>query len=211
MRIGLFAGRIFEFLVLVVLFAGGTGLMEAQEAETPLPDISVLMHQVEAHQKEAENIQKDYIYHTVEVQQERDGKGAVKKTMTREYDVFWISGVPVRKLTKKDGRELTADEQAKENEHIDKQVAKAKEKKDKGDAKGKATTPRGDDMITASRILELGSFTNPRRVKLDDRDTIVVDYAGDPKAKTRNRAEDVVRDLVGDGLDRRTGQGAAKD
>ncbi len=28
-------------------------------------------------------------------------------------------------------------------------------------------------------------------------DTIAVDYAGDPKAKTRNRAEDVIRDMAG--------------
>ena len=48
-----------------------------------------------------------------------------------------------------------------------------------------------------SRLLELGAFTNPRRVQLSGRDTIAVDYAGDPKAKTRNRAEEVIRDMVG--------------
>ena len=32
---------------------------------------------------------------------------------------------------------------------------------------------------------------------LDGRDTIAVDYAGDPKARTRNRAEEVIRDMVG--------------
>ena len=37
----------------------------------------------------------------------------------------------------------------------------------------------------------------PRRVELNGRDTIAVDYAGDPKAKTRNRAEEVVRDMLG--------------
>jgi hypothetical protein len=170
---------------------------KAQEIDRPLPDIAALMYEVEAHQKAAEAIQKDYLYHSVETQQEKDGGGAVKKTTTKEYDVFWISGVPVRKMLKKDGRELTSDEQKKESERIDKEVAKAQEKKDKADSKGKETSPRGNDMITVSRFLELGSFTNARRVQLDDRDTIVVDYAGNPKAKTRNRAEDVVRDLVG--------------
>ncbi len=32
---------------------------------------------------------------------------------------------------------------------------------------------------------------------MNGRDTIAVDFAGDPKAKTRNRGEDVIRDLVG--------------
>ena len=178
-------------------FPAPTSSISSYESDNPLPDIGRLMYQVEAHQKAAEAIRKDYIYHSVETQQERDGGGAVKKTQIREYDVFWISGVPVAKLTRKDGRDLTPEEQKKESERIDKDVAKAQQRKDKGDEKGKETSPRGNDMITVSRFLELGSFTNPRRVKLDGRDTILVDYAGNPKAKTRNRAEDVVRDLVG--------------
>ena len=32
---------------------------------------------------------------------------------------------------------------------------------------------------------------------LNGRETIAVDYAGDPHAKTRNRAEDVIRDMAG--------------
>jgi hypothetical protein len=34
-------------------------------------------------------------------------------------------------------------------------------------------------------------------VKINGRDTIAVDYTGDPKAKTRSRAEEVIRDLAG--------------
>ena len=34
-------------------------------------------------------------------------------------------------------------------------------------------------------------------MQLGGRDTIAVDFAGDPKAKTRNRGEEVIRDLVG--------------
>jgi hypothetical protein len=75
--------------------------------------------------------------------------------------------------------------------------AKAREKRAKEDAQGKQTNSRGDEEITASRLLELGAFTNPRRVQLNGRNTIAVDYAGDPKAKTRNRSEDVIKDLVG--------------
>lgn len=163
----------------------------------PLPEIPALMHEVEVHQKAAEVIRKDYLYHSAETQQERDGSGAVKKSTSREYDSFWIKGVPVQRMTRKDGRELTADEKQKESENIDKQIAKAQNRKEKADSKGKETTPRGDDMITVSRFLELGSFTNLRRIQLDDRSTLVVDYAGNPKAKTHNRGEDVVRDLVG--------------
>jgi hypothetical protein len=186
-------------LALLFLFSRGMKAQDAvsQEGDRPLPDIAALILSVEANQRVAESVRKDYLYHSVQTEQEVDGSGKVKKVSTKEYDSFWLDGVPVNKLVKKDGRELTPDEQKKESERIDKEVASARAKKEKGDEKGKETSPRGDDMITASRILELGTFTNPRRVTLDNRDTIVVDYAGDPKAKTRNRGEEVIRDLVG--------------
>jgi hypothetical protein len=165
---------------------------EIRAADHPLPDIPTLMHEVEQHQRASEGIQKDYLYHEVATE---EGNG--KKAETREYDVFWLNGVEVHKLTRKDGRDLTADEQKKESEHVDKEVAKAKERKSKAEAKGQQTDPTGHEEITVSRFLSLGTFTNPRRVQLDGRDTIVVDYTGDPKAKTRNRTEDVIRDLAG--------------
>jgi len=163
----------------------------------PLPDIPALMREVESRQRAAEQAEKDYIYHSVQTAQEVDGDGAVKKTEINEYDVFWIGGVPVRKLIKKDGKDLTPDEAKKESERIDKEAEKAKEKREKEDAKGKETDPRGNDEVTVSRLLELGSFTNPRRVQMNGRDTIAVDYTGDPKAKTNNRAETVIRDMAG--------------
>jgi hypothetical protein len=166
-------------------------------SDRPIPDIPTLMRQVEDHLQTADQVRKDYIYHARETRQELDRDGHVKKSTASEYDIFWINGVPVEKQTKKDGRDLTPDELKKEDARIDKEVAKAREKKDKAQSQGKETSPRGDDMISASRILELGSFSNPRRVQLDGRDTIVVDYTGNPKAKTRNRFEEVVRDLVG--------------
>ncbi len=155
------------------------------------------MHAVEAHQRADEAALKQYIYRSVETAQEEDGHGAVKKQTVRAYDVFWLQGVPVRKLISKDGKPLSSEELKKEDERIDKEVEKAKERREKNDSQGKQTSPRGDEEVTVSRILELGAFSNGRRERLDGRDTIVVDYAGDPKAKTRNRMEDVIRDLVG--------------
>jgi len=174
-----------------------TEATNAATVDKPLPDIVTLMHAVEANQRKAESVQKDYIYRSLATQQETDSHGRVKKTTVTESDVFWINGVPVRRTVKKDGKPLSPDEIAKENQRIDKIAAKASEKRDKADNQGKQTDPRGNEEVTVSRLLELGSFTNPRRVQLNGRDTIAVDFTGDPKAKTRNRAEDVIRDLAG--------------
>ena len=163
-----------------------------EAAERPLPDIPALMHEVEEHEHASEKIQKDYLFHEVVTQHETKGK-----TEVNEFDVFWINGVEVHKKTRKNGRDLTDDEKRKEDERIDKEVAKAKNRKNKADARNRETDSQGHEEITVSRFLELGSFIHPRRVQINGRDTIAVDYTGDPKAKTRNRAEDVVRTIAG--------------
>ena len=132
-------------------------------SERPLPDIPTLMHEVENHQRDSEAIQKDYLYHQLSVAKEIDGKGSLKKSEVREYDVFWLNGVEVHKMTRKDGKDLTEDEKKKESERIDKEVEKAKERKSKAGAKGQETDSHGHEEITVSRFLSLGRFTNPRR------------------------------------------------
>src|SRR5271170_1650560 len=170
---------------------------KADDVERPLPDTPALMHAVEVNQRASEAVEKDYMYRSVQTHEESDGHGGVKKTETEEYDVFWLEGVPVHRLTKKNGKELSAEEQKKEGERIDKEIVDVKEKREKADEKGKETGPHGEEEITVSRLLELGRFTNARRVQWNGRDTIAVDFAGDPNAKTRTRFEEVIRDMVG--------------
>lgn len=158
-----------------------------------MPDIPSLMREVEEHQRRSERLERDYLYREVARQQRSNGR----KGETREYDVFWLRGVQVHRLVRKDGKELTAEAQRKESDRIDKEVVKALERKRKADAEGKETDPEGREEVTVSRFLELGTFSNPRRELLNGRSTIVVDYAGNPKAKTRNRLESVIRDLAG--------------
>ncbi len=64
------------------------------------------------------------------------GMEGSRRLRGKEYDVFWVEGVPVHRLTKKNGKELSPEEQKKENEEIDKEVVKAKEKRGKADAEG---------------------------------------------------------------------------
>jgi len=168
-----------------------------QEAERPLPDITTLMSQVEANERKSEAIRKDYLYSETNVFDERNSHEAIKKTESLDTEVFWLNGVPVQRTLKKNGKPLTEDETRKENDRIDEIVRKARERRERADAKGKESDPRGHDELTLARILELGRFSDPRREVMQGRDTIVVDYIGDPKAKTHNYAEGLFRELSG--------------
>ena len=150
-----------------------------------------MMQAVEAHQKASEALIKNYIYTSNVTQVEVDGSGKPKKTETTESDVFYVDGVRLARLLKKDGKPLDEKEQKKESERIDKEIAKAREKRAKGESGKKR------DEVSYARFLELGSFTNERRVILHGRPTIAVDYIGDPKAKTRNPLEGMIHELSG--------------
>jgi hypothetical protein len=180
-----------------VATAGHELAAKPEDAVNPLPDIPALLRAVEANQRTSEAVEKDYLYRAAVTEQESDGHGGVKKTETEEHDVFWLEGVQVHRLVKKNGKELSAEEQKKESERIDKEVAKEKERRAKVEEKGKESGPHGEEIVTVSRLMELGSFTNARREQLNGRNVIAVDFAGDPKAKTKTRFEEVIRDMAG--------------
>lgn len=165
--------------------------------DQPLPDIPTLMREVEVHQRQAEAIEKDYFFREDSVFHELNGKGAIKKTEERDFEIYWLQGVRVSRLVRKDNKDLSPDDLKKEDERIDKEVAKAKERRAKADASGKESDSDGRDEITASRVLELGTFSNPRRILVAGRPTIVVDYTGNPNAKTHNAGEGAIKLLTG--------------
>ncbi len=169
----------------------------AADTLTPLPDARTLLNEVARNQAKLEALQKDYTYHVHLVQQQIDKHGNAKKIETTDSESVTVEGVRIDRIVARDGKPLTPEEQAKENERIEKEVAKARERRAKAANKGEDTDPSGRPIVPLSRILELGTFSNPRRITLEGRPTLVLDFTGDPKAKTRNQFETVIRDLVG--------------
>ncbi len=165
--------------------------------DPPLPDIPTLLHAVELQQKLAEAAQKDYTYKVFTTRQELDGHGNPKKTFTTLADSFTIHDVRVNRITQRNGRDLTVDEQKKEIDRIDKEVDKDVSRRQKLLDKRHDTDSNGNDEITVSRFLALGAFTNPRRESRNGQPTLAVDFAGDPHAKSRNTGEALIRDLAG--------------
>jgi hypothetical protein len=165
--------------------------------EKPLPPVRDLLLDVERNQHIAEAKVSEYTYRVHLEQVELDSKGRVKKTTIEDSESIPVEGVRVDRVTARNGKPLTPEEDAKETERTNKAIEKAKERRAAAAAKGQQSSPRGNEVLTASRILELGSFTNPRRALVNGRSTIVLDYAGDKSAKTHSEFEGIVRDLVG--------------
>ena len=163
----------------------------------PLPPLPPLLLDVGRNEKKTEAAARDYTYHVHLQQLELENDGNIKKTTTTDSESVTIDGIRVDRTVARDGKPLTPEQVQKESDRIDKEVAKAKARREKRESQGKETDSNGDPVLTASRILELGTFTNARRVDLDGRPTIIADYNGDPNAKTHTEFEKAFRDLVG--------------
>lgn len=169
-----------------------TGEVESK----PLPPIPELLKAVEQHEKRDESLLLQYTYHVHHVMEEFDGDESVKKTTVTDSESLPVGGVRIQRVVARDGKPLSPDEAKKEDKRVDEAIAKAQKDKAKRDAK----VAEGKDdpvIISASRILELGTFSNERRVMLNGRPTIVLNYVGNHDVKSKNKAEDIVKNLVG--------------
>jgi hypothetical protein len=168
-----------------ILFSGAF----AQTPAAPIPDAATLMQQVSDHQRRMDTTREDYTYHEVQTVQELNKDGSTKKTETNEFNVFFVHTHELQRKVKKNGKDLTADEEKKEQARIEKEIGKAE------------NTPPGyaadADTISVSRLLQIMKVSNPRRIALDGRSTLTFDFTGDPKAKTHGRMENLSKKLSG--------------
>lgn len=172
------------FLSVAFLVAAGQ-----EPAQAPLPDIRQLMHEVQEHQKQLDQIRENYTYTSYQVVQDIDGNGQVTKTESSEYEDFFVNGHVIERKVKVDDKPLDEHDQQKETERVTKLVEKAEK------------TPRGQALdgpsISIGRVLEIMDVSNERRELYRNDPTIVFDFVGRKDAKTHGFAEDASKKLQG--------------
>ena len=166
---------------------------KAVAPDRPLPDLPTLFRDIVKHQKELDEIRKNYIYKESTKEEELDGNGNVKKTTIEEKETFYVGRRPVSRLLSKDGKELTPQEKEKEQKRIDKEIADFKKREQKREDQGK----EDDDEVTVETFLKLAKLSNERREARSGHDAVVCDFTGDPDAKTHGMAEAAVKKLSG--------------
>jgi hypothetical protein len=184
------ATRRFLCAALASVIVGASQSAWTLESPPPLPDIPTLIKQVRDHQRQMESVQENYTFHETDFTQELNKNGSVKKTESEEYEIFYVNTHEVRRLTRKDGKELDVGHQKKEEERLTKYVEKAQQT-----PPGQA--PNGEVVISVGRILAMAKVFAPRRGMVDGRSTIAFDFVGDPHAKANNIAEEAARRTSG--------------
>ena len=139
-----------------------------------IPDLATLLQEVEAHQHKMDEVRENYTFHRIRRTEDLDKNGAILKTTTLERQVFFVNGRQIGRLMKKDGVELNAAEEKSEQARVRILVERF--------TKLQPATRPGGQVGLIGQILKVAKISNPRRISLNGRDTLVFDFAGDPRA-----------------------------
>jgi len=161
-----------------------------------LPDIPQLLQDLDRNQKQVDSLVDQYACRQTEETDEVEGKGHTKKTVN-EYDIFYLRGEEVRRLVRKNGKDLTADEQQKENERVEKRVREYEKQQEKDGGKSVEAKKQKEDEAGISSILRVSRFGNARRESFRGHDVIVFDFEPNPAYQPTNLTENVLHKLVG--------------
>lgn len=176
---------------MIVLSPLGTALMTPcqQPANPPIPPIPQLIQQVQARQKQLEKVRENYTYTALQTTQDVDSDGQVNKTESKEFQAFFVHGHQIQRLVKKDGKPLSAHDEEKESQRVQKMVAKAEQTP--------PDQPLDGQNVTVSRLLQIMEVQNPRLESFRGRPTIVFSFVGRKGAHTHGLAEDISKKLGG--------------
>ena len=125
--------------------------------------------------------QKDYTYVEREEQRNLGGKGEVKSTESKTYDVMEIYGEQVQKLIAKNDKPLSAKDAQKEDEKVQKLIDKRRNESDSDREKRlkKEEKERQEELQFVREVADAYNFTFVGIEKLNGRDNYVI--AGEPK------------------------------
>ncbi len=96
----------------------------ATAALVPTSDPAEIIRRVAAHEEENQKKRRNYTYRENVFEKKLDGQGQVKSTENSGFDIMMIYGEQVQRQVSKDGQPLGPKEAAKEEEKIDKLIAK---------------------------------------------------------------------------------------
>jgi hypothetical protein len=192
-----------------------------------LPEVTTLVQRAALQQRLAESKERDYVFreHVTINQLRKECTWALKcpgdphpshpvglpyevlHYTGLELEIFWLDGIRVARVMPicqrcsvrgdKDWTQtisISESELAAENQRVDSEIAAAKTLRAKGMGGSSSDAP---PQILFSRMLELCSFSNPRRQVIDGRDTVLLDFGWNSSANPASAEDTILKSLSG--------------
>jgi hypothetical protein len=171
------------------LVCAQSSVAEAPQNAAPVTDAVALMKEVQANQQKMDEVRENYTFHRIQRVEELDGKGTVRKTTSMEREVFFVNGRQIGRLVKRDETPLSEADDKKEQERVRKLTMEFSKKP--------PSFGRGGRINLINMILAVSDVSNPRRIQMNGRSTLVFDFKGDPKAEAHGMEEKGAKKVEG--------------
>ena len=172
-----------------------------KKSQVQLPDLKALFNEIDKNQKAIDKLKENYAGTRIEEESEYDKTGKITKRELRESTFFYLNGEEVSTLVKKDGKELSEEEQGKETARVQKMIESMQKQEAKKEAKEEKAKEEGkekkDDDVGIETFLRACQFVNPRRERFRGQDVLVFDFEPNAEFKPHKLEEKVVHQLAG--------------
>ncbi len=150
-----------------------------------LPDIPKLISELQENENKVEEILENYSFKQKTIKRELGKDGILRETDTETYLLTFYKGNRIRRLIEKDGKQLSAGDQEKEDKEVQNRVKEiekkiAKEEERTVDQSSTGTPDEDGRRISIAEVLRASNLLNPRRERLKGRDVIVFDFEPNP-------------------------------
>ena len=151
----------------------------------PLPDIPTLLKELQANEDEVENLLDKYSYVQKYIKREIGKDGILRETSSETFQLSFYKGYRISRLIEKNGKPLSASDQADEDKNAAKRVEEIEKQIAKRERSGEGESEEGR-RISIAEVLRASKLTNPRRERFRDRDVIVFDFEPNPSFDFKN-------------------------
>ena len=157
----------------------------------PLPDIPTLLKELQANEETVENILDSYSYTQQNIKRELGKDGVLREKESDTVQLSFYKGNRIRRVIEKNGKPLSAKDQADEDKEAGKQVEEIEKKVAREEARsrkqGVSGAPSEDNRrVSISEVLKASKLLNPRRERFRGRDVIVFDFEPNPAFDMKN-------------------------
>ena len=162
-----------------------------------LPDIPALLKEVGDNQERLEKLLDRYAFTESHSVREFDKGGAIREKPEETYEIIFVRGHQVRRLVAREGKPLSAPDQAKEDRKLEKQVVEIEKEAAAAVKAPGGKSARGERSISIGAGLKTSKMINPRWEQYEGRELVVFDFEPNLAYKPKDTAEKLLQKVAG--------------
>ncbi len=191
------------FLAAVVLFAARCACaaqIPKPASNAPLPNASELLQRALANERKLAAEREKYDCRITDRTIETDSQGNTRKDTSVVSDLFYVNGIPVERTLQKNGKDLSADDQRKQDDRVMKETLKYSNQANAQKEEDKQNQELEDFM-------QAMMLANGRRETVNGRSVLFYDIVPNPKFEAKNLNQHLAKVMQGKvSIDEQTGE-----